>query len=184
MQKNSQNTYVALLRGINVGGNKKVPMADLKKLLEKMGFADVKTLLNSGNIIFNGEKQPLQKLEKTLAAQLESTFGFSVPVLLRNAADIQNIISTDPFKDIDITKNIRLYVTFSKDTLQEIPDMPWVSEDGSFEILGTQDKAAFSVLDVSITKTTDSMIILEKFFGKDITTRNWNTLVKINGKLK
>jgi len=176
--------YTALLRGINVGGHHKVPMAELKKLLEGMGFADVKTLLNSGNIIFNSTQETIEMLEDKMSSQLENRFGFPVPVLVREGKVIQAMISADPFKDVEVTKNIRLYVTFLQQPPEEkIPfDIPWTSDDDSFKIISATEMEIFSILDLSRGRTVDSMAILEKTFGKNITTRNWNTILRI-GKL-
>lgn len=74
-----QQTYIALLRGINVGGHHKLPMADLRKEMVKLGFKHVKTLLNTGNIIFDGVAGSENMLEEEIAAHLERVFGFSIP---------------------------------------------------------------------------------------------------------
>jgi len=78
--------YVAFLRGINVSGHHKVPMAELRKELTKLGFTNVITLLNSGNVIFESSSDDAELLEKTIAEHLEKVFGFQIPVLIRNAA--------------------------------------------------------------------------------------------------
>ena len=77
--------YVALLRGINVGGNRKVPMADLKDCFEKLGHTEVKTYINSGNVIFTSETSDIQKLREALENEIEKTFGFFVDVLVIDA---------------------------------------------------------------------------------------------------
>lgn len=176
---NTPQVYIALLRGINTGGHHKVPMVDLSKAFQEMGFVRIKTLLNSGNIIFEGESAPLEALEEKIRVKLESAFGFPIPVLMRKAEDIHALIAAKPFEGIKVHKEIRLYVTF----LTEVPDhhlpVPWISPDGSFRLLGIKNREIFSVLDISTYKTPDAMKILEQSFGKDITTRNWNTIEKI-----
>ena len=171
--------YVAFLRGINVGGNKIVPMAKLKSILEDSGFENVRTLLASGNVIFEGKKENLPSLTKKISTTLDETFGFTIPVILRDADEIEKIITVDPFKGIGVTKDTRLYVTFLSEESKSKLKIPYYSTDKSFQILNIKDKAIFSVLDVSKTGTVDAMAILEKEFGKNITTRNWNTIVKI-----
>ncbi|QGY47030.1 DUF1697 domain-containing protein [Maribellus comscasis] len=175
--------YVAFLRGINVGGHHKVPMADLLKEMAKIGFKNIITLLNSGNIIFEADEKKEKKLEKKIAAHLEKAFGFPIPVLIRKADEIRKIIDNKPFKDIEITKNIRLYITFLAEVIRADIKLPWYSEDNSFQILRIGDKHIESVLDLSQTKTIKAMGILEQLFGKDITTRNLNTLIKISDKI-
>ena len=171
--------YVAFLRGINVGGHHKVPMADLKETFKEMGLNPIKTVLNSGNILFEAGDESTEALEKSIEIQLEKSFGFSIPTVIRTQVNIQDIIATDPFKDIPVHKDIRLYVTFIKNPITKPFDFPKVSDDGYFKIIGLGDKVVYSVLDVSKVKTTNAMEVLGKMFGKNITTRNWNTLLKI-----
>jgi uncharacterized protein (DUF1697 family) len=171
--------YVAFLRGINVGGNKKVPMAKLKSVLQEFGFQNVRTLLASGNVIFEFKKESLPSLTKKISATLDEAFGFIIPVILRNADEIEKIVESVPFKNIIVAKDTRLYVTFLSEDPKSNLKIPYYSTDKSFQILNIKDKTIFSVLDVSKTGTVDAMAILEKEFGKNITTRNWNTIVKI-----
>src|SRR6187402_2248804 len=104
--------YAVFLRGINVGGNKKVPMAQLKATLEGMGFTDVRTLLASGNVILTAKKENISALTKRIAAALEKEFGFTIPVLVREMSRLEEMFASEPFKGITVTKDIRLYVTF------------------------------------------------------------------------
>lgn len=168
-------TFVALLRGINVGGHKKVPMVDLKAAMEKWGFTNVKTLLASGNVVFQGS----QSDTKNIAPNLEKHFGFEISTIILPFEAIQKIVDSDPFKGIEVTKNIRLYVTFLKEKPTSKLPIPYTSDDQSFTILKKTDEALFSVLDVDKKGTVDAMKILEQEFGKNITTRNYNTIVKI-----
>jgi uncharacterized protein (DUF1697 family) len=171
--------YVAFLRGINVGGNKKVPMAKLKSVLEEFGFKNVRTLLASGNVIFESKKDSLPSLTKKISATLEEAFSFTIPVILRDADQIEKIAGSDPFKNIIVTKDTRLYVTFLSEEPKSKLKIPYISPDKSFQILAIKDKAIFSIVDLSKAGTVEAMAILEKEFGKNITTRNWNTIVKI-----
>lgn len=176
--------YVALLRGINVGGHHKVPMAELRQLLEDMGFSEVNTLLNSGNVVFESEPAAEKFLEEKIATKLEQTFGFPVPVLIRPSDSMQEILSAEPFAGVEVTKDIRQYVTFLLEPPEEEVklDIPWTSEDGAFTIISTTDREIFGVLDLSRGRTTDAMSILGETYGNDMTTRNWNTILRI-GKL-
>lgn len=167
--------YVALLRGINIGGHKKVPMKELKKALEKEGFLNVKTLLNSGNVVFEGEKEPAFKIQEVL----EKTFGFSIDTIVLPFEKIEKIVDSDPFKKIAVTPQIRLYITFLPEKSKSTLAIPYLSDDQSFTIIEATDLAVFSVLDLDKSKTVEGMKILEKEFGKHITTRNYNTVVKI-----
>ena len=171
--------YLALLRGINVGGHHKVPMADLRENFTAMGFNRIKTLLNSGNVVFEGKTEQEPNLEERISQYLANSFEFHISVLVRKMEEIHNVVVKNPFNGIQLHKDLRLYVTFLKESPKEEFPLPWTSQDGSFQMLEIKEKMIFSVLDVSKSKTTDAMNILEKNFGKDITTRNWNTLVKV-----
>lgn len=177
-------TYVALLRGINVGGHHKVPMADLRTTMEKMGFEKVQTLLNSGNVIFEGTFYLKTAPEEQLSTGLEKAFGFPIPVLIRTADDIRQLIRSQPFKGVEETKDTRLYVSFLKQNPKTRIELPWTADDGSFRILSVYQKAICSVLDLSVTNTVKGMDALGQLFGKaTMTTRNWNTIKRIAKKL-
>ncbi|MDX9881998.1 MAG: DUF1697 domain-containing protein [Prolixibacteraceae bacterium] len=180
---NEKTRYVALLRGINVGGHHKLPMGELRSVMTKLGFENVVTLLNSGNVIFDAHRGCDGELEKIISVSLEKNFGFPVPVLLRTADDILDVIRDNPFGNIEITRDLRLYVSFLKHIPSVNVNIPWISDDHSFRITELRGTAIFSILDLAVTQTTKGMEVLEQFFGKDITTRNLNTIKRIAGKI-
>ena len=173
--------YAALLLGINVGGHRKVPMADLKKLLEKEGFGNVRTLLASGNVLFDAPKGDARKLEKNLEAVIEKTFGFPVGVIVRTQEELRALSDSDPFKGVEVTPMTRLYVTFLSDETKKCAlKKGYVSPDTSFRILrGTDTEVCGVITLLERGKTPEAMNILVKAFGKKITTRNWNTVQKM-----
>ncbi|MEO1262845.1 MAG: DUF1697 domain-containing protein [Bacteroidota bacterium] len=177
--------YFAFLRGINVGGHHKVPMAELRKEMEKIGFENILTLLNSGNIIFDAETDNADQIEKLISEHIEKYFGFPIPTIVRNARAIQQLFDENPFNGFERTKEIRFYISLLKKDIQSELKLPWASADKSYHVIEKKDKNILSVLDVSVTKTPKAMEVLEKSFGKNITTRNWNTIErmikKING---
>lgn len=178
------NRYIAFLRGINVSGHHKVPMAELGEELGSLGCKNVITILNSGNVIFDAPEEKIDKLEKRLSSHLNSHFNFPIPVILRKSELIYNLLNRDPFKDIVLTKDMRLYVSFLREEPQVNLKLPWSTEDQSYQILDIFDQTIISVLDLSKTQTTKGMETLEKMFGKDITTRNWNTILRIEKELE
>jgi uncharacterized protein (DUF1697 family) len=175
--------YIAFLRGINVGGHHKVPMADLRKELELLGLNNIETILNSGNIIFDTASEDLKTLENIIPEKLENTFGFPIPTILRQSTIIQQLFMEAPFKNEEITKDIRLYVSFLKEDNAPKLDLPWNSPDNSYRILNVMDRTIISVLDLSVSKTPNAMKALENFYGSEITTRNWKTIERIVKKL-
>ena len=182
--KSREAAYIMLLRGINVGGHHKVPMGELKTLLKKEGFSQLTTLLNSGNVIGCISAGSVEDITGKVEKLLEKHFGFSIPALIRKAHKFQEMVADDPFNDITLTKDLRFYVTFlQRPQQQQVLDIPWISEDRSFRIIKSTPTEIYSVLDITKGKTTKGMEILKKTYGKNITTRNWKTLLKINKAL-
>ncbi len=168
--------YVAFLRGINVGGNHKLKMDELRNAFTSWGFTNVKTILATGNIIFEAQKTSAPELQ----AKIKDAFKMDVPIILWTIPEIQKLVKKDPFKGIPVTQQTRLYVTFLSEKSKSKMPIPYTSPEKNFKILQFSDEAIFSVLTlVPYLGTTDAMRIVEKEFGKQITTRNWNTLVKI-----
>jgi uncharacterized protein (DUF1697 family) len=173
-------TYVAFLRGINVGGNRKVPMGDLRNIFTDLGFTTVKTLLNSGNVVFEIDETDISHLKSKIEQQLVKTFGWEIGTIVRLQKDLQKMVSRNPFKDISVTPQTRLYVTFLSEKPHSDLEIPYESPEKNFTILEVSNDAIFSVLQLSEKyNTTDVMNVLGKEFGKNVTTRNWNTVVKL-----
>jgi len=171
--------YVAFLRGINVGGNKKVPMAALKKAFEKLGYGNVRTVLNSGNVAFEA-KDGTAVSAKGLSATLAKDFGFEIPVLLRTRSQLEKLAQAEPFKGVKLTPETRLYVTFLDGKAKTRLKIPYASPDFPFRILKVTPGEVLSVVVLSAKGgTIEAMAVLEKEFGKDLTTRNWNTVQKM-----
>jgi len=91
------NTFIALIRGINVGGHKKIFMADLKLLFESLGFEQVTTYIQSGNVVFSSEKKV--NLANKIAEAIEIKYGFKVPVLVKKGSELSETLSKCPFYD-------------------------------------------------------------------------------------
>jgi|SRR5690606_17934 len=172
-----KSVWVAFLRGINVGGHHKVPMADLKATLADMGFSDIKTLLNSGNLVFTTESTDIAAVEEQMAQVLEKKFGFPIPVIIKKMDALTNAVAENPFTNIQKHQDLQFYVTFVREDPQE--GIGWGTPDGSFQVMGAKEGMVFSLLDLSRSRTVDAMKLLEKTYTKDITTRNWNTILKL-----
>lgn len=171
----------ALLRGVNVGGHM-VKMADLKIVLESVGLKNVKTLLASGNGLFDYEgKDQASVLERKIELILKKNFGFDIPVILRSEDELLKLVKSDPFKGIKVTPQTRLYVTFLKRAQKaKTIKIPYSTPGGEFRILKVTPTEIISVLQLEEGKRTpDLMNIIEKEFGKEVTTRNWNTVLRL-----
>lgn len=143
--------YVALLRGVNVG-KKKVEMARLKQAFDDLGFSDVRTLLNSGNVLFDAPSS--DSLIPVIEQKLQETFGFEIPVLVRTADEIRALVAAEPFKGAG--PNSKRFVTFTGPRTGEV-----------------------CTAIAAEAQTTEFMMELQKQYGPRITTRNWNTILKM-----
>ncbi len=179
-KKNSMAKYAAFLRGINVGGNKLVKMEDLKKAFLALGFQNVKTLLASGNVLFETSKSSTNVLAGKIEEKLKSALGHEVGVIVRPVAELQRLVDLNPFEKIKVTPRTRLYVTFLPQKPKAVLKLPYESPEKDFRILQASESEVCSVITLSPTRqTTELMAFLDKEFGKRVTTRNWNTIVKI-----
>lgn len=91
---------IALLRAINVGGRNPVPMARLRELMGELGYRDVETYVQSGNVVFTGGERPGQRVAERLAKQFAEEFGFEIPVIVRTRDELAEIVATNPLADI------------------------------------------------------------------------------------
>jgi len=174
------NRYAAFLRGINVGGHKSVKMDELKKTFHYIGFKNVKTVLASGNVLFEATKAGTDTLSKKIGEKLKETFGFEIGVIVRTIEELQQLSDLNPFIGIKVTPQTRLYVTFLSEKFKSSLKIPYESLDKKFKILKVSATEICSVLTLTPTsRTVELMAILEKEYGKKVTTRNWNTIIKL-----
>jgi uncharacterized protein (DUF1697 family) len=166
-------TYISMLRGINVGGQKQVRMADLKGLYESLGLGNVQTYVQSGNVVFDSKEQDAEKLRKFIEAQIKATFSFSVPVTIRTADDFKCVIENHPFAKED---PVRVLVTF----LYERPEQSKWNELSHYQdkvdrfALGEQEIFLFCPGGYGRTKLSNTFF--EKKLGVAATTRNWKSI--------
>jgi uncharacterized protein (DUF1697 family) len=107
-------TYIALLRGINLGKHYKLNMGELKTMFENIGFESVRTHLQSGNVVFESSEPKTSSLENTIERAVFETFGYSVPTLIRISSDLQRITASNPFPLQTTANPIQPYVIFLK----------------------------------------------------------------------
>ena len=169
-------TYIAMLRGINVGSGKIVKMERLRASFEALGFDGVRTYVQSGNVVFESEQKSPTGLSSKIEEKIQRDFGFTVPVLLKTSKQIAQIVSDNPLvkeKGIDHSK---LHVTF-------LSDAPPKTAVKVLEPLAT-DRERFRILNREIylycpdgygnTKLSNNAI--EKKLSVVATTRNWRTV--------
>lgn len=104
--------YIALLRGINVGGSKPIKMDALRNEFESLGFERVRTVLTSGNVLFEAKGTDRHAVTRKIKDKLEKTFGHDTSVILRTRREVFDLVDSNPFEYVKITPKTRLYVTF------------------------------------------------------------------------
>jgi uncharacterized protein (DUF1697 family) len=172
--------YISMLRGINVSGQKKIKMVDLRALYESLDFKNVTTYIQSGNVVFQSEENDTTILAEKINDKIESVYGFRVPIIFRTHSDLDFIIGNNPFltnRSEDIKK---LAVIF----LNEVPNSSALLEIGDrgpdSEELVISGKDLFLFVPESYGKSKWSNNFFEKKLGVKATTRNWNTVLKLH----
>lgn len=153
-------SYVALIRGI-MPMNPNMRNEKLRQVFSELGFADVKTVISSGNVIFKSRSKSISALETKIEQGLSKSLGFNNTVIVRSKDELHELIQGDPFKGKKHNRKSYLIATFSKTVPREV----------------------FNTLDLSSARTPDFMTKLEKKYGKEITTRTWKTIERIAGKM-
>ncbi|HPI96996.1 MAG TPA: DUF1697 domain-containing protein [Gammaproteobacteria bacterium] len=172
---------VAILRGINVSGHKKIKMEDLKKMFEDSGCTDVTTYIQSGNVIFNSEIDNNSELKQILEKAIKDTFGFDVPVIIRSHEDLQNILNNTPCGSINLEADGAKYLLTM---LAEAPDTDKVETLMSYvkepEQLVVKEENIYLYCPNGYGETKLSNVFIEKKLGVQATTRNWKTITKLH----
>jgi uncharacterized protein (DUF1697 family) len=173
--------YAAFLRGINVGG-RQVASSKLKAVFASAGFTGVSTVLASGNVRFESPETSRGQLIATAGAALRKELGYEVIVQLRTLDELRSIVAADPFRDVAVTPETRLYVSFYSEKPRGGLRVPYAAENGELRILQQTAGEVYGVVTLSPrTGTTDYMALLDREYGRTVTTRNWNTLLKLAG---
>ena len=178
----SKEKYIALLRGINVGGKRKLLMADLKALFLELGFSNTITYIQSGNIVFESDKDESNiKLAKRIETAIQAHFNLDVAVMVRKAKEWKQIIADNPFlknKSIGIER-LHLTLLNKKPKKNHIDDLKQIVLDSDkFEIIGQQIFLCCKDKFSSKSKMTNTLF--EKKFECKSTSRNWRTVIKLS----
>ncbi len=169
-------TYIALLRGINVSGHKQVKMSLLQELFRNLGFEHVQTYIQSGNVIFNSPSSPVSTLAAKVKTVVQKEFGYSVPVLIIPAVDLERVLQNNPFlreKNIDPSK---LFVTF----LSQAPSKPSLVKLTSIKTgrdrFHSEGNLVYLHCPNGYGGSKLSNNTIEKTLNLEATTRNWKTV--------
>jgi uncharacterized protein (DUF1697 family) len=171
--------YVALLRGINVGRAKRVAMADLRDAVSSLGYSDVKTLLNSGNVVFTAEKAPKPEQLQEVVAKLT---GVSSDVILLTAKQVARAVDENPLADVASDPSRLQVMFFSDDSdgkrLRKLVDDSWAPEQ-----LAVGRHAAYLWCPDGIISSPLMAAVGEQELQGIVTTRNWRTVTKLRALL-
>jgi len=174
------NRYISLLRGINVSGQKKIKMVDLKSLYTSLGYRSVVTYIQSGNVIFDADSLDRAKLIDEIESAVETHYRFQVPVEIRTGDELEGIIRNCPFGSVDLKEDgTKVLVTF----LSEKPTAEKVFEIQKY--VKTPERLVVSGREVYLNcpngygKTKLSNVFIERVLGVRATTRNWKSIYKL-----
>jgi uncharacterized protein (DUF1697 family) len=171
--------HLALLRGINVSGQKIIKMEDLRKLLEESGFRNVQTYIQSGNIIFDSAEMSKAKLSLQIKDVIRGKYGFDVSMIILNRKDLSVAIKSNPFSVENGDDMKQVYVCF----LSENPTDENIAKFKAANIESDRaelfDHVIYLKYHISAAKTKLSNALIENKLKLTATTRNWNTTLKL-----
>ncbi len=163
--------YVAFLRGVSPLNLK---MSDLKRCVETAGFTGVKTIISSGNVAFDTPGRSVTTIEHRIETALKTELGKSFLTIVRSSKDLNDLIESDPYSAFELPKEAKRVVTFAR----KLPDtglLP-ITKDGAHFLKAT-NRELFSAY-VPNPRGAVFMQIIETMFGKEVTTRTWETVRK------
>jgi uncharacterized protein (DUF1697 family) len=175
-------TYIALLRGINVGGNNVLPMKDLVALLEDLGSRNVKTYIQSGNAVFQSEEENASLLSDRIKVAIRNSHGFEPQVLLLELEEIEKAVESNPFPEAESepkTLHLHFLASMPKD-----PDLEVLASlKGERERFVLEDRVFYLHAPDGIGRSKLAANA-EKLLGVAMTARNWRTVCKVTAMAK
>ncbi|MDQ3635980.1 MAG: DUF1697 domain-containing protein [Acidobacteriota bacterium] len=170
--------YAALLRGINVGGKNKVKMETLREVFSSLGFENVKTYINSGNVVFETRKSDNIKLASKIKQAIEKEFLLTIKVIVRMMSEIESIIENNPFEG-EFENGKDLHVFFLDEELPKEKRELLLSNNNENEMFDVQELEIFCLLRISFLDSLIGKSYIDKKLKIPTTARNWRTIKKI-----
>jgi uncharacterized protein (DUF1697 family) len=171
--------FISLLRGINVGGNKIIKMADLKALYAALGFTEITTLLQSGNVVFNSDAAPLPELTQKIETAIVATYGFDSKIILRTPEEWRSLMDEQPFTPEQMQDPSKVLVWL----LQAAPDSDYpqsiIAQYSGVEQMMLRHHHLYVYYAEGMGKSKLDNAFVEKKLKLIGTARNWNTIQKI-----
>jgi uncharacterized protein (DUF1697 family) len=169
--------FIVLLRGVNVGKAKRVPMAAFQALLQDLGHEDVRTLLNSGNAVFRSPARSTARHAQRIAAALVQRLDVQVPVVVKSAAELAAVVDENPFA-LDEAEHARFLVAFAQEAAPLAALAPLQSLVQAPERFAIGAHAAYLHCAAGLLESRAGAALLGKL-GQGITSRNWATTLKL-----
>ncbi len=173
------NTYVALLRGINVSGHKIVKMELLRKFLGELNFENITTYIQSGNIIFDSPIEDSTALENQITNKILQHFGFSVPVRITTLTELKTIVAENPFVKENLLDAVQPYVAFLSDVPTASDLMQLQASDFGNDKFVNKGRVLYLWYANAAANTKLTNIIIERKLHLTATSRNWKTILKL-----
>jgi uncharacterized protein (DUF1697 family) len=170
-------TYIALLRAINVGGHT-VKMEKLRGHFSEMGFTNVRTYIQTGNVFFVSQEKDVLKLQQKIEKHLLDSLGYKVPTFILSIEELEHVLKVSPFNHIEITPDTRHFIMFTAKPVDTNVKLPIVSPKEDYEILQIEDRAVFMLARLVNGKLGNTNFV-EKTFDVDTTGRFFHTTKKI-----
>lgn len=171
-------TYVALLRGI-APTNPAMRNENLRGVALDLGFENVRTVISSGNIVFEAEGRDRLEIESTMESAWPERLGFESTTIVRSRSDVEALVALDPFDGRTHSRETYLLVTFAKHRLHRDYEFPFQPEGKDYWVVGATERELFTVTDTVSTRTPDVMTWVESRFGKEVSSRTWLTVLRI-----
>ncbi len=172
-------TLISLLRGINVGGHKKIKMADLRALFSSLGMRNVRTVLQSGNVLFAADDSNLTSLTSTLEAAIKAQFGFEAQVILRRSADFKRAIASHPFEAPQLQEGGKCAIVFLTAPPDESALRQLLENNPGREIIHPAGDILYIFYSDGMARSKLSNQRIESALDVTASARNWNTCQRI-----
>lgn len=170
-------TYVAFLRGINVGGHQ-VKMDKLRAHFAELGFERVRSHIQSGNVFFDSAEADRAGLSAKIEVHLKQTLGYAVPTMLRTLPEFEALMALDPFRGIEIREDMRACVLFVAGEVPQNLELPLYSPKRDVQVVSVTKSEAFVIWYLNAGKPPSGNF-LDKTLGSATTTRFFHTALKI-----
>lgn len=171
-------THIALLRGINVGGRHRLPMAELRALFESAGCRDVRTYIQSGNVVFRAEPELAEELPARIARSIEERFGFSSPVVTRSADELDQAARSNPFLAEGVNAE-HLHLMFLRDRPAEVQLAELDPDRSPPDRFAVQGREIYLHCPHGMARTKLTTRYFDSRLGTVGTVRNWRTVGKL-----